>query len=252
MITFYDISNNLRSPLPPSPYCWRTRLCLNYKQVKFSTEYVPYSNIATFAKEKGIPPTAVQPDGSPKYTLPAIYDSDKGTYISDSFKIAQYLDEKYPDTPRLVPEKTAALQAAWEAIYNPIHMKLVPLNVVKVLETLDPVSFEFAKKHVEGLFGRSWEAIVQAAEPDQAGWKDVEKDVALWLQYLDIRNATDRKGVWVIGSEFSFADSVIGGVFFSTKALWGEQSEQWKLVKNWSGGRWVEYIDSMEKYTAVV
>ncbi|TFK22694.1 hypothetical protein FA15DRAFT_695539 [Coprinopsis marcescibilis] len=252
MITFYDINDNIQSPVSHSPYCWRTRICLNYKQIAYRTEWVRYNDITAFAKEKGIPPTAVHSDGSPRYTLPAIYDSDNDSYVSDSFKIAQYLDKKYPDTPRLVPENTTALHAAWEAMYNPIHGKLAPLLEVAVIAALDPVSAERDKKQAEASFKMSWQEIVKAAEPDQEGWKDVEKAVALWLNFLDNRNATDGEGIWVMGSQLSFADAVIGGVFLTTKVLWGENSGQWKEVKNWSGGKWADYIGSLEKYSAAL
>ena len=41
--------------------------------------------------------------GEVKYTVPVIYDPATKRVIKDSFEIAKYLDEQYPDRPTLLP-----------------------------------------------------------------------------------------------------------------------------------------------------
>jgi glutathione S-transferase len=64
------------------------------------------------SKEHGFAPTSTRPDGSAHYTLPAIRDQETGRAITESFAIAQYLDEKYTARP-VIPSGTEALQTAF-------------------------------------------------------------------------------------------------------------------------------------------
>ena len=65
-----------------SPFVWRTIMCLHHKGLKF--ERFPM----TFLEAKEILKTEPQ-------TVPMLEDGDR--QVVDSFEIARYLDEKYPD-----------------------------------------------------------------------------------------------------------------------------------------------------------
>ena len=69
-----------------SPYCWRTKMALAHKGLAFETRPTPFTAIPTIA------------DGTQK-TVPVI--EDKGRIVRDSFDIAVYLEETYPDRPSL-------------------------------------------------------------------------------------------------------------------------------------------------------
>ena len=128
VIILYDIPSKVG---PWSPNTWKTRqvprnssnhikltvfssYSLNYKGLPFRTVWVEYPDIESTLKAAGIVSnTRKKPDGSPTWTVPAIYDPKTKTGITESFAIAEYLDKTYPDTPLLIPPGTRTLQKAW-------------------------------------------------------------------------------------------------------------------------------------------
>ncbi|MFT5420754.1 MAG: glutathione S-transferase [Candidatus Endobugula sp.] len=88
-ITLYELSAANRN-VRFSPHCWKSRLALEHKQLSYETEAVWFT-------EKDKIALSNQP------LLPMMTDTDaKGTLIiNDSWKIALYLDKKYPDAPSL-------------------------------------------------------------------------------------------------------------------------------------------------------
>ncbi|GAW07249.1 AChain Crystal Structure Of Glutathione Transferase Gstfua3 From Phanerochaete Chrysosporium [Lentinula edodes] len=112
-IVFYDIPF-AESNICWSPNTWKTRYSLNYKGLSYRTEWIEYPDIEALCIKIGAAPTDVKADGiTPDYTLPVIYDPSTDKTISDSFAIALYLDTAYPDTPKLFPPGTQALQEAF-------------------------------------------------------------------------------------------------------------------------------------------
>ena len=71
---------------PFSPYCWRTRMALAHKGL--SAETIPWC----FTEKD-----AIAPHGSEK--VPVLLDGE--TSVVDSWAIANYLEDKYPDRPSL-------------------------------------------------------------------------------------------------------------------------------------------------------
>ncbi len=71
---------------PISPYAWRTRYALAYKEL-------PYERIGTgFTEIESIGPGTFK-------SVPVLQDEDR--WIGDSWTIAAYLDERYSDAPRI-------------------------------------------------------------------------------------------------------------------------------------------------------
>ena len=69
-----------------SPYCWRIRLALAHKGVPVET--IPWR----FTDKD-----AIEPSG--QIFVPVLVDGDR--WVSDSWTIANYLEDTYPDTPSL-------------------------------------------------------------------------------------------------------------------------------------------------------
>ncbi|KAL7934340.1 hypothetical protein V8C35DRAFT_280084 [Trichoderma chlorosporum] len=74
-----------------SPNTWRTRLLLNYKGIDYKTEWVEYPDIGPRLNQH-VPPN----EKGRKFTLPAIQMPD-GSYVMDSYKIADIIEEKHPE-----------------------------------------------------------------------------------------------------------------------------------------------------------
>ncbi|KIM41199.1 hypothetical protein M413DRAFT_72542, partial [Hebeloma cylindrosporum] len=107
-VIFYDIPF-IAPGKAWSPNTWKIRYCLHYKGTAHRTEWVEFPDIAPLCNELVIPPTGMNRDGIQRFTLPAIHDPATGLYLADSMLIAEYLDKRYPDKPRMFPENTMGL-----------------------------------------------------------------------------------------------------------------------------------------------
>ncbi|KAG2012919.1 hypothetical protein CC2G_009870 [Coprinopsis cinerea AmutBmut pab1-1] len=107
MIILYD--SRLTPLQAANPTTWKARFILNYKNLPYKTEWTPYHDIASVYHKHNLQPVCSRTDPStgkaePYYTIPVIFDDSTGRAIADSLEIAKYLDETYPDTPKVVPE----------------------------------------------------------------------------------------------------------------------------------------------------
>ncbi|KAL5504851.1 hypothetical protein ACEPAH_7514 [Sanghuangporus vaninii] len=188
MITFYDIPSKLPGKAW-SPNTFKTRISLNYKEVPYKTEWIEYPDIEPTLKKLGGAPTSKKDDGRDHYTLPAIHDSATGKFITDSTRIAEYLDATYPDKPLLFPPGSRhAAVAMLEDVTLPTIFKLIPLLLPGPAYHPSEASVVYVRSTREKLFGKKLEklalggnAIVIAAlvwtklvlETDSAEWKAV-------------------------------------------------------------------------------
>jgi glutathione S-transferase len=135
LITLYDVPSDV-SGKAWSPNMWKARCVLlikylackftqhysglryvlNHKGIPYKTTWLEYPEIEPTMRSIGALPTSTKTDGSPYYSLPTIVDPSRRTssggptVVSESFLIAEYLDEAYPTPDPLFPEGTKALQ----------------------------------------------------------------------------------------------------------------------------------------------
>src|SRR5450755_1181156 len=84
-ITLYDLAG-ANPILRFSPYCWRTKLALKHKGLDYETIPWRFTDKAVLAPtNQGKVPTII----------------DNGTWVFDSWTIANYLDDTYPGSPKL-------------------------------------------------------------------------------------------------------------------------------------------------------
>ncbi len=84
-ILLYDLVGEDASR-PFSPHCWKTTMCLAHKGLDYRRVPTPFTSVAAI-------------EGGISKTVPVIRDDD--TLVADSFTIALYLDDTYPDRPTL-------------------------------------------------------------------------------------------------------------------------------------------------------
>jgi len=107
----------------------------------FKTEWVEYPDIETVCLGIGAKPTTTKSDGSPKYTLPVIYDPSTKLVISDSIVIAKYLEKQYPDTTKLFPDGSNGLIAAFlDAFQTTVSFNIFRLIVLGTHNVLNEAS----------------------------------------------------------------------------------------------------------------
>ncbi len=91
VIKLYDLAPSPTSTRYYSPTTWKTRMGLLHKGVKFETIPINFLDLRGELAARS---------GEPNITVPALELPD-GTFIYDSFRIAEWLDSAYPDAPSL-------------------------------------------------------------------------------------------------------------------------------------------------------
>ncbi|KAA2214891.1 glutathione S-transferase N-terminal domain-containing protein [Teichococcus oryzae] len=105
-----------------SPYCWRARMALAHKGLEAETV------IWRFTEGE-----AIAFSGQNK--VPVLVDGDR--VVADSWVIARYLEDHYPDRPSLFPGGVAAgrFVASWaDEVLNPMLVRLIVSDIPPLLD----------------------------------------------------------------------------------------------------------------------
>jgi glutathione S-transferase len=141
-IRLYDLTgaNDARF----SPYCTRVKMALALKGLAYVTEPVPFTAISAIA-------------GGGFKTLPLIEDGAR--LVSDSFTIAEYLDETYPGAPLFAPDSAgkAAARFVEGAMFSVLHMPAMPLVAKSIHDCLMPADQSYFRASREARLGRTLE-----------------------------------------------------------------------------------------------
>ena len=143
-ITLYELCG--RDDRRFSPYCWRTRLALAHKGLDYDTVPVGFSEkdkIAFSGQER----------------VPVIRDGE--TVVSDSWAIAEHLEDAYPDRPSLFGGPAAQ---AMTHFFNgwcdaAINAGIIGLVVKDVYDNVADFDREYFIMTREKRFGASLESI---------------------------------------------------------------------------------------------
>ncbi|KAH9924680.1 uncharacterized protein BXZ73DRAFT_91251 [Epithele typhae] len=252
-IIFYDIPCLSKSKVF-SPHTWKIRLSLNFKGLPYKTVWVEYPDIQALCRKIGASAGDKAEDGTPIYTLPAIYDPNTKTTVSDSMAIARYLDKTYPDTPRLIPPGTDVLTVAFEKALHGTFAPPPPFRFVIIpaaFEKLRAASQPYFRATREKRFNKKIEDIAPKGSEFRAEcWRKTEEGFSKMAKWYE---ADGEEKLLVMGDKggASYADFVIAGVFSWFRDCLGEESEEWKSVEKWDGGRWIRLLSVMEQYSTV-
>ncbi|KAH9480878.1 Glutathione S-transferase-like protein ustS [Psilocybe cubensis] len=223
-IILYDIPSTLPDKAW-SPMVWK--ISLNLKELPYKTEWVEYPDIETHCRSLGIPPTSQKPDGSPFYTLPAIHDPSTGVYISDSVKIAAYLEERYPSGRRIFPTGHAGIQIIFEEVLFENVSPLLALAFPDFVRKMNARSGWFMIEKVEAVGSKNRrEDWVKAQEGmgKVAGWYEKNKEKGPF--YFGDRISwcfSDDRGEKIArsGGEYVLGMEVAGGII--QESLWSSK-----------------------------
>ncbi|CAE6448847.1 unnamed protein product [Rhizoctonia solani] len=229
-----------------------TKLCkltLNYKPLPYRVEYISIANIESKLKELGVAPTSHNPFF--QYTLPLIADPSgeldgKPIYIVESFNIALYLDQKYPEPkyPVVIPFGTQALQKIATSYITSAALNfgsvILPCAVART-DFLDEKGREYYIRTRKMIYGTDLREL--APEADQNSVKSKEKWEALGHE-LDLGG---QEGPFVMGNRISFADFTIGGIIHWVQKCEGGEMARWKDMSTWQDGRWGAFWKEISK-----
>lgn len=235
---------------PPSPHAQANtlyvhRFALTIKGLPHKTEWVEYPDIEALYHKLGIEAVDKHSsDGSPYYTLPVLHDPHTGTTLGDSTAIVRYLDATYPDTPALLPPESRALHAAFQTSWWRVQGAIIYVVVHPVYLVLNPHSQEFFRTTREKILGKKLEEITGEKE-----WAKLEEALGLVGQWLDANEEGKRD---LIGADkILFADLTLAGALYWVMASFGKESDKWKRICGWHGGRWKAYVDKFEQYATI-
>jgi hypothetical protein len=153
--TLYDLAAS-NPELRFSPFCWRAKMALRHKGLDFET-------IAWRFTEKDIIARTRQG------RVPVLVDDER--WVHDSWEIALYLDQTYPDRPLLMRDATeramARFVSSWcDQTLHPIIRSTFLLDIHDLVADRDRAYFRESR---EKTFGRRLEELAMEGGPDGAG-----------------------------------------------------------------------------------
>lgn len=268
-LTFYDIS----SPLQPRSYApnpSKSRYALSFKRVPFNTKWVDILDIPDTRKGLGCPACRKLDDGSDYYTLPMLQDHTSGRVIGDSFDIACYLEDTFPESGGcLFPQDSTRTGLHYESPYKDTSF-LVPLspsqtgskhaayaqfnwhvdstftaNVVLVgqylpfnPETEEAVRAVFVKRaHLN-----SWDDLCVQGEMRQQLMGGFEQGLTSLAELYRVNEG----GPYLEGDRATYADLIVGGWLNMMSATM--PAGEWEEFRGGHGGVFARLHDALQQH----
>jgi len=172
-----------------SMFSWRTKMALKHKGLDYESKPVLMSDKAAIAFSGG-------------KTVPVIKDGD--TVVRDSWRIAEYLEERYPDRPSLfggaIGRGVTHTFNTW--VDRAIVPAMLPVIVADVHERVDPVDEEYFRRQFEGFLKCTLEEARERAPQAHERLKRV----------LEPLEAALKRQPYVCGAAPAYADYILFSV----------------------------------------
>lgn len=148
-IQLFDLTDATQSVFF-SPFCWRTRMALKHKGLAF--ESLPWH----FTE-----PDRLKASGGNR--VPVIIDG--GTTMGESWDIAIYLDNAYPDKPALFADEAAKARAKFIETWcaTSLFGTLRAVAVPAVFEIIAEKDKPYFREHREKMLGMTLEQLAEGA-----------------------------------------------------------------------------------------
>lgn len=173
-----------------SPYCWRTKLALAHKGL-------PVETIPWRFTDKDV----IAFSGQGK--APVLVDGDKTVF--DSWAIAAYLEETYPDKPSLFGGEAGRAVTRFVNMWTDrvVHPALAPLVLIDIYAHIHDKDREYFRTSREKVFGMPLEQV-------SAG-RDTK--VLAFRQSIEPLRALLQLQPFVAGKQPAYADFILFGAF---------------------------------------
>jgi glutathione S-transferase len=188
MITLWELGG--RNDRRYSLFSWRTRMALRHKALAFETHPVAMSDKAAIAFSAG-------------KTVPVIRDDQM--VVRDSWKIAEYLEDRYPDLPTLFGGQIGrgVSQAFNTWVDRAVVPAMMPVIVADIHERVDPRDDAFFREMFEKFLNKTLE---QARADREQALKRLGHALAPMQAAL-------KRQPYVCGREPAYADYILFSVF---------------------------------------
>ncbi|KAM7195811.1 hypothetical protein V8F33_006460 [Rhypophila sp. PSN 637] len=273
-MTFYDIA--FRKPChvnSAAPNPWKARYALNFKGVPYKTHWTPMLDITSTRKSLGVPACRTLPDGSEYYTLPVLIDSTNGkvSKLGDSFDIAVYLDQTYPNSGagHLLPDDvnldyTCPIDISFngpplsdrpewreQEKYKPwvrfndqidnaftLHVQLMGSGMKWDQEVEKDIKAQFARRAGVDDFDKLQVRDKEGRNKLLVSLKDTLRDLAAM-------SGKHGDGPYLRGEKACYADIIVGGWLRMMSVTLPK--DEWAEVKGWYGGVFGRLHDSLQR-----
>ncbi|KZV63895.1 hypothetical protein PENSPDRAFT_757605 [Peniophora sp. CONT] len=241
-LILYDITSFL-SDKAYSRNVWRIRYVLNIKCIPYQTRWLSHPEIEPELKRIGASPTSHWMLKSQAYTLPVIHDPARAMAISDSNKIAAYIEDTYPATRFLRVTESINFVQSFGARLNE---SLFPLLVASTAENLLPETRAAWRAKREHAYGTSLEAM---AEPEEKRRRLIH---AVLDVLVDIHaSSNSMNGPYIQDDELTYRDVAIAATLTNTRRLGGTEGDLWGLIMEAQEGRWKRLMDRFAEWEVV-
>ncbi len=178
-----------------SPYCWRIRMALAHKGLDVAT--IP----VRFGEKHKI-------EFSGQKLVPVIRDG--ANVVCDSWAIAHYLDEAYPDRPMLFAGAEARALTSFVRHWTQARLSLPLMRVMlmDIYETIDPADRDYFRASREQRFGKKLEDMM-APEEGRAAFN---------AELAPAREAL-KETPFLNGDAPAFADYCLFGIFMFARGV---------------------------------
>jgi glutathione S-transferase len=175
---------------PFSPHCWKAKMALAHKGLEFDTVPTPFTSVPKV-------------EGGASKIVPVIRDGDK--VVADSFEIALYLEDAYPDRPTLFGgdggKAMARFIERWSQLtIHPFKGAAAVLDIHQRLSAPDKAYFRQSR---ETRFGKSLEDVTAARDAGLAAYRaslEPLRSMLAWQPFIG-------------GKSPLFADYIVFGAF---------------------------------------
>jgi glutathione S-transferase len=218
------------------------RLLLNHKKILHTTRWIEYPDIKPLFLELGIPPSGKNSQGEDAYTCPTIQyfpaDGSSPFYITDSWTIATFLEERHPEPPAFpngsLEEQTKLGLMARGAILAPLLLPLMRNS----FWTINEASRPYFRETKERYLGKKMEEMCPGGE------LRTTLEIAKMRSEEFLKSFPSDAGPYLYGENVTYLDFVVASIFLWLKSV--AEEELWPECKQWSHGRWKQLLKNFE------
>ncbi|OCP01383.1 MULTISPECIES: glutathione S-transferase family protein [unclassified Ensifer] len=175
---------------PFSPHVWKTAMSLAHKGLGFEVVPIGFTEIPDVE------------NGATKL-VPLLRDGER--LVTDSFDIALYLEETYPERPPLFAGEGATAVARFVEGWSQttLHPAITRIIIRDIHDRLDPIDRAYFRESREKRFGKSLEAVAESGAASLEGLSEKLEPLRHMLKFQQFLG----------GAKPLFADYIVFGAF---------------------------------------
>ena len=188
MIVLYELGG--KNERRYSLFSWRTRMALRHKGLEFESMPVCMSDKAAIAFSGG-------------KTVPVVKDGE--AVVRDSWKIAEYLESRYPEKPTLfggtIGQGVTQAFNVW--VDRVLVLPMLALIVADVHERVDPADEHYFRESMEKILKMT----LEEARKGRA------EAMSRLTRVLEPMQALLKRQPWISGAQPAYADYILFSLF---------------------------------------